>query len=206
MTRSGWLRESNRKLLCRGGHWEQYPVITVRPQLEPLEDRLSPTATSIGVALNITPNLLTFTATETITATVTQQGSTTPITSGTVSFNVNNQQGTAALNSNGQATFAVNLPLSAVAFNQTLDVSFQGPAADPSSFVAPVYLNIWNAVLPSQLTYGPPATNPTGVPPSLGSIGGESDALFLFGIPVVAHYVDPGLIDSVAINLFLFAV
>jgi len=205
MSRPRRLLENNGKLSSRVNRWKPHPVESVRPQLEPLEDRLSPTASSIGVAINITPNLLTFTARETITATVTQQGSNTPVTSGTVSFNVNSQQGAALLNSNGQATFAVNLPLFAVGFNQTLDVAFQGSAAaDPSSFVTPVYLNLWNAVLPSQLTYGPPTTIPTSSAPSLGSTGGESDALFLFDIPVVAHYVDPGLIDSVAFNVFLF--
>jgi len=60
--------------------------------------------------------------------------------------------------------------------------------------------------LPSQLTYGPPTTIPTSSSPSLGSTGGESDALSLLGIPVIAHYVDPGLIDSVAFNMFLFPV
>ncbi len=204
---SGWLRQNNRKPSGSGSRLTPHPVTTVRPRLEPLEDRLSPAATSIGVAISIAPNLLTFTATETLTATVTQQGTNTPVTSGIVAFNINNQRGTAALDSNGQATFAINLPLLSVAQNQTLDVFFQGSGgADPSSFISPVYLNIWNAFLPSQLAYGPPATIATPMPPSLGSTGGETDALFLFGIPVIAHYVDPGIIDSVALNLFLFPV
>lgn len=202
MTRSGWLREGYRKLLSGGSREMTHPATIIRPRLELLEDRLAPTATSTGVAISIAPNWLTLTATETLTATVTQQSGNTPVTSGSVAFNVNNQHGTASLNNNGQATFAVNLPLFAVALNQTLGVSFQGSDSDDaSSFVAPVYLNIWNAILPSRIAYGPPETSS-----SLGSAGGESDALFLFDIPVIAHYVDPGLIDSIAINDFLFPV
>ena len=204
---SGWQRENHRKPSGSGSRLTPHPVTTIRPQLESLEDRLSPVATSIGVAMSIAPNFQTFTATETLTATVTQQGTNTPVTSGTVAFNINNQRGTATLDSNGQATFAINLPLFSVAVNQTLDVVFQGSGgADPSSFVSPVYLNIWNAVLPSQLAFGPPATVAATAPPSLGSIGGETDALFVFGIPVIAHYVDPGMVDSVALNIFLFPV
>ncbi len=207
MRRSGRLRENDRKSSGRVRRSKPHPVTPVRPRLETLEDRLSPAATSIGVAINIVPNFQTFTATETLTATLTQQGTNTPVTSGIVAFNANNQHGTASLDSNGQATFAVNLPLFSVAQNQTLDVFFQGSTgADPSSFVSPVYLNFWNALLPSQLTYGPPTTIPTSSFPALGSTGGESDALSLLGIPVIAHYVDPGLIDSVAFNMFLFPV
>lgn len=203
MIRSGWLGETKEKQPYRRGLSLRHAMALVRPHLELLEDRLCPSATSTGVAISIMPNLLSFTATETFTATVTQQGNNTPVTGGVVAFNINNQQGTASLNSNGQATFAVNLPLLAVARNQTLDVSFQGSGnADPSSFVSAVYLNIWNAVLPSQLAFGPPATESS----SLGSTGGETDTMYLIGIPVIAHYVDPGVIDSLAINTFVLPV
>jgi hypothetical protein len=60
------------------------------PFLEPLEDRVTPTnCNTTNVAVAITPNMLGRTAAETTTATVTQQGTTTPVTAGTINFNVN---------------------------------------------------------------------------------------------------------------------
>jgi hypothetical protein len=203
MTRIGWLREVNGKLSSRSGQGiRNVPVqrgATIRPRLEHLEDRLAPTdfVTATNVAISITPNFLTRTANETITATVTQQGTATPVTSGTVAFNVNNQMATAGLNSNGQATFSVTLPLFAVANNQTLQANYGGATVGSdtffsSVFLAPVYLNFWNEFFPSQISYGTPTSTT-----SFQSSGGETDDVSIFGFHLKFNYIDPGRINTV---------
>jgi hypothetical protein len=187
----GWLRKINAK--------PPRQKTTFRPHLEHLEDRLTPTSfnTVTNAAISITPNFFGLNATETVTATVMQQGTNTPVTSGDVAFNVNNQTGTAALNGNGQATFSVTLPLFAVGVNQTLQVNYQGATVgsdtyNASTFLAPVYLNVDNQFLPAQITYGTP-TSAT----SFQSSGGETDALNYFGFPLKFNYIDPGRIDNI---------
>jgi hypothetical protein len=178
--------------------------MTARPRLEPLEDRLTPATfdTMTNVAISITPNFLARMATETITATVTQAGTTTPVTTGTINFNLNGQTGTAALNSSGQATFTTTLPTYAVAGNQTLNAVYAG-ATDASGnvfnssmFLSPVYLNVMNAVFASQITFGTPPT--ATFSPSFNSAGGESDMLAFF-IPIKFNYVDPGTIQTFSV-------
>lgn len=172
---------------------------TIQPRLERLEDRLALTAfnTVTNAAISISPNFFGLNATETVTATVTQQGTTTPVTNGNLAFNVNNQTGTAALNSNGQATFSVTLPLFAVATNQALQVSYQGGASgsdtfNPSTFLAPVYLNWDNQIFPATITYGTPTSATL-----FQSSGGETDALSYFGLPLKFNYIDPGRVSSI---------
>ncbi len=192
MTLLGWLRRINEKPARKDA--------AVQPCLERLEDRLALSTfnTATNVAIGISPNFFGLNATETITATVTQQGTTTPVTTGTVAFNVNNQTGTAGLNGNGQATFSVTLPLFAVAANQTLQVSYQGGTSasgdtfNPSVFLAPVYLNFDNQVFPATITYGTPTSATL-----FQSSGGESDALSYFGLPLKFNYIDPGRISSI---------
>lgn len=172
---------------------------TVQPRLERLEDRLALTAfnTTTNVAISISPNFFGLSATENITATVTQQGTTTPVTNGSVAFNVNNQTGTAGLNGNGQATFSVTLPLFAVATNQALQVNYQGGASgsdtfNPSTFLAPVYLNWDNQFFPATITYGTPTSATL-----FQSSGGETNALSYFGLPLKFNYIDPGRVSSI---------
>jgi hypothetical protein len=203
MTLLGWLREVNGMLSRRSGQVSRNAPVqrgaTIQPRLEHLEDRLAPTdfLTSTSVAISITPNFLTQKANETITATVTQQGTTTPVTSGSVAFNVNNQMGSAGLNGNGQASFSVTLPLFAVTNNQILEASYSGATVGPdnffsSTFLAPVYLNIWNGMFPSQITYGP-TTSTT----SFQSSGGETNDVSVFGFHLKFNYIDPGRIDTI---------
>lgn len=205
-------RENDGKLLRRGSHDNRLAPARrdtrVRPCLEHLEDRMVPAAidTTTNVAIAITPNLFGHTATETITATVTQLGSNTPVTSGNLNFNLNNQQGTVPLNSNGQATFSVSLPLFAVVNNQTLLASYGGATAgintfESSAFLSPVYLNMLNGVFASQITFGTP---PTPTPPTtpFNSASGEKDAITLLFLPVDFNYIDPGRIDTIDIGGF----
>jgi hypothetical protein len=205
MTLFGWLRGINAMLVRRRGQASRNaPVqqgVTIRPRLECLEDRLAPSdfLTTTNVAISITPNMVTRTANETITATVTQQGTTTPVTAGTVAFNVNNQMATAGVNSNGQAAFSVSLPLYAVATNQTVEASYQGTTVGSdtflgSQFLAPVYLNVMNWVFASQITFETPTSTS-----SFQSSGGETDNVSLFGLSVKFNYVDPGTIDNFAV-------
>ena len=198
MTLLGWLRKVTEKPERRDA--------TMRPRLEQLEDRLglSTFDTVTTAAISITPNFFGLNATETVTATVTQQGTTTPVTGGNVAFNVNNQTGTAALNSNGQATFSVTLPLFAVGTNQTLQVSYQGATVssdtfNSSAFLAPVYLNVDNLIFPAQVTYGTPTSST-----SFQSSGGETDAFSYFGMPLKFNYSDPGSIQTINWGPFTF--
>ena len=86
MTMFGWLRKINDKLWRGGKHdcrtTPKQREATAQPCLEYLEDRVTPTTfnTTTNVALSITPSFFARTATETITATVTQAGTTTPVT------------------------------------------------------------------------------------------------------------------------------
>ena len=206
----GWLREINGKQLRRGGQVGRdspaRPGATTQLLLECLEDRLAPTnfLTTTDVAISITPNFLARTAIETITATVTQQGTSTPVTSGTVALNVNNQMSSAGLNGNGQAAFSVTLPLFAVANNQTLQANYQGATVGPdtfsgSVFLAPVYLNVWNASFPAQITYGAPTSTS-----SFQSSGGETDDISVFGSHLKFNYIDPGRITTISWFGFTF--
>jgi hypothetical protein len=206
MTLFKWLREMNGKRARRNGQGDrsapQRRDATIRPRLELLEDRVTPAtiATSSSVAVSITPNFAARTANETITDTVTQMGTTTPVTSGTVAFNINNQTGTAGLNSNGQATFSVSLPLYVVASNQTIRAFYGGATVgsntfENSNFLAPLYLNVMNAVFASQITYGTP-TGTSSFPAPFFSTGGETNEIFVFGISVSFDYVDPGTLNT----------
>lgn len=198
MTLLGWLRKINENPARQDA--------AVRPYLEHLEDRLALSTfnTVTNAAISITPNFFGLNATETVTATVTQQGTTTPVTGGNVAFNVNNQTGNAALNSNGQATFSVALPLFAVGVNQTLQVSYQGATVgsdtfNSSVFLAPVYLNVDNLIFPAQIAYGTPTSST-----SFQSSGGETDALSYFGLPLKFNYIDPGRIETINWGAFTF--
>lgn len=191
MTLLGRLQKINRKTARKEA--------TVQPRLEHLEDRLALSAlnTTTNVAISISPNFFGLSATETVTATVTQQGTSTPVTNGNVAFNVNNQTGTAALNGNGQATFSATLPLFAVATNQTLQASYQGGTSgsdtfNASAFLAPVYLNNNNQIFPAQITFGTPTSATL-----FQSSGGETDALSYFGLPLKFNYIDPGRVSSI---------
>ena len=206
----GWLREINGKQSQRGGQGGRdspaRPGATTQLLLECLEDRLAPTnfSTTTNVAISITPNFLARTAIETITATVTQQGTTTPVTSGIVALNVNNQMSSAGLNGNGQAAFSVALPLFAVANNQTLQANYQGATVGPdtfsgSVFLAPVYLNVLNQLFPAQITYGAPTSTT-----AFQSSGGETDDISVFGSHLKFNYIDPGRITTISWFGFTF--
>jgi hypothetical protein len=202
MTLFGWLRESNGKQSQVGSPGRRSQrVASTRPRLEELEDRVTPATidTVTNVTISITPNIVSRTATETVTATVTQSGTTTPVTTGTVAFNLNNQTGDAGLSSTGTATFSTTLPLYAVVANQTLAAQYSDPTDtfNESAFLSPVYLNVLNAVLPSQITFGtPPATTS---PPTFNSASGETNTVSLFSLPITFNYIDPGTIENFTI-------
>jgi hypothetical protein len=212
MTMSRWLPKIYEKLWpggkrdCRSTTAQR--VVTARPCLEDLEDRVIPTTfnTTTNVAVSITPSFFARTATETITATVTQAGTTTPVTSGNVAFNVNGLTGTVALNSAGQASFTTALPLYAVAGNQSLQGFYAGATVgsdtfNSSVFLSPVYLNVLNALFPSNVTFvGPPLSQSSLPINPYGSYKGETDSVLLFFVPVDFHYIDPGTIQT--FNLF----
>ena len=179
--------------------------------------------------------------TETVTATVTTApsynpltGQTTPVPSGagiptgTVLFNLNNQQQSAALNANGQATATFNLSLLVLLTSQECTASYQGTAATTSvngsylgsEFNAPLYLNATNLYLPATLTFGQLTPqqvtgtyNTTTTPetlttlPSYFTAQGETDNLGILSY----NYVDPGIINSVSVfglnlpGIFAFA-
>lgn len=210
-----------------------------RLRLEELEDRLVPSFvgtanTYTNASVQITPNVSRLSVTETVTATVTTipftnttTGMTTPVpsgagnnaTGGTVLFNLNNQQASANLNSNGQATATFTVPLLAFLTSQTLELSYQGFAPDSSSsynsssFLAPLYLNFDNLMFSSMLTFnqltpqqqagtftttgGPSGFGVQTSLPSFYTAQGETNSL-LNGL-IKFNYVDPGTIDTVSV-------
>ncbi len=203
MTLLGWLRESNGKR-SQGGNLSRRRT-TARPRLEELEDRVTPAEinTVTNVTINITPNFLSRMATETVTATVTQSGTTTPVTSGTVAFNLNSQKATVALSPTGTATFSTSLPLYAVVANQTLAAVYSGGMIGSdelgiSGVISPVYLNVLNAALPAQITFGTPP-NSIAPPIIFNSASGETNTVSLFSFPIKFNYIDPGTIDTFTI-------
>jgi len=154
---------------------------TNRLKLVELEDRVVPSAffyteTYTNATVQISPGIM---MTEKVTASVTPfpsvdfsfspsgtvivtpipTGATIP-TSGTVLFNLDNQTQSATLNANGQATATFQVPLLAFLAGQTLTASFQGTSNSTggdwgdSTFVAPLYMNFDNLILPSTLTFG----------------------------------------------------
>lgn len=219
MTLFGWLRKIN-GTLARSGNPERSNTsaqrrAAARPCLEQLEDRVTPTTfdTITNAAISIAPNMTTKTATETVTATVTQSGITpvTPVTSGSVTFNLNGQTGTGTLNSSGQATFTTTLPLYAVATNQTLAAVYTGASSDSdtfnsSIFLSPVYLNTLNGLFSSNITFTGPALNQTSLPiTDLGTYKGESNDVTVAFIAIDFSYVDPGTIQDFTLLGFTLA-
>jgi hypothetical protein len=190
---------------------------TVRPTLESLEDRITPTdfGTFTNVTVQIVPNMFNLTMTEKVTANVTVNGTFDPMTgaftpgtgpavsSGMVLFNLNNQQQSANVNSNGQATATFNLPLLVLFTSQTLQASYEGATVgsnifESSQFLAPLYTNFDNLIFVATLTFGTLSQqqqtgNPTmGVLPSFNTAQGETNNMGL----VSFNYDDPGTITT----------
>jgi hypothetical protein len=204
-----------------------FRLSTTRPSLEELESRLTPSAPApaylvppidyysyTDAIVQVTPNLFSGTVTETITATVTSahHGS---LPSSTVLFNLNNQSQSAQLNSNGQATVRFTLPIFALFTSQTLDIHYPGVEIGavvptrifPSDFLAPLYMNFDNLLLPATLSFGhltqqdlsPTVDKTTGLPTGFNSFNtaqGETEDFGIFSF----HYTDPGIIDSVTVG------
>jgi hypothetical protein len=204
------------------------PRPTTRLRLEQLEDRVVPsftTATYTNATVQIIPGL---TVTETVTAMVTpypgfdfQTHQITPIpagatapTGGTVLFDLNDQQQSATVDSNGQANVTFHVPLLAFLASQTLEVKYQaffdkssGNAWGGSGFTAPLYKNFDNLFLPATLTFN--QLTPQQVYSQLISYfqhtpytlvpymtaQGETDTLG--GDLIAFDYVDPGAINTV---------
>ncbi len=207
MTLLGWLRESNGKQSQVGSPGRRSQgVASTRPRLEELEDRVTPATidTVTNVAISITPNFLGRSATETVTATVTEAGTTTPVTSGTIDFNLNGQTATMGLSPTGTATFSTSLPLYAVIGNQTLAAVYSGTTTatdtfNKSLFLSPVYLNSLNAVLPGKITFETPSAT-TVLPFFNSSLPGEvKNTISLFSFPIEFDYIDPGTIEDFTI-------
>ena len=206
MTLFGWLRRINGKK-SPGGNLSRRSS-AARPCLEELEDRATPTTfdTITQVSINITPNFLAQTATETVTASVVNYQTLKSVTSGTLFFNLNGQTATVVLNgTSGTGTLSTSLPLYAVVANQTLGVNFSGATVGSdtyksSNFLSPVYLNVLNVALPSQIYFRipPVGINPFFIPFNT-SFGGEYNVVSLFSNPITFHYIDPGTIDTLNI-------
>ena len=216
---------------------------STRLKVEELEDRVTPSFTGIAstytnATVQITPNISAFSVTETVTASVTTiptynstTGQTTPVPAGagtptgTVLFNLNNQMQSAALNANGQATATFTLPLLALFTSQTLQAAYTGTGNssvsgtyDPSIFLAPLYQNFNNLLLPATLTFGQltplqqayiynSTLTQISAFPSFYTAQGETDNLGILSY----KYVDPGIINSVSVlglnlpGIFAFA-
>lgn len=207
---------------CRGAASASEGRTGIRPALESLEDRITPTSpfeTYINASVQIIPNLSNFTVTEKVTANVNYLLSgPLPKLSAPVTFLLNNQQQSAYLNSNGQATVTYTLPLATLLTSQILQVAYpphyNGNPNMPfdtlgSVFLAPLYTNFDNLFLPSTLTFGT-LTEGTGgqmeahnlpnsfVLSSFNTIQGETDDMG----PLSFAYSDPGIITS--FNVFGF--
>lgn len=205
-----------RNLLKTTRHPRSRSPISLR--LEELEARqtLSATiATATNASLQIIPNLSAFTVTEKVTVTVTNaptyfplSGTTesvppgTPPPSGTVFFNLNNQQKQAQLDSNGQATATFTMPLLVFFTSQELTAQYAGASITSpsvltyqgSTFNAPLYLNFDNLLLGSNVTFNALSTQTSTSPlPPYNTAQGETDN---FG-PFSFQYADPGLITGV---------
>jgi len=234
-------------LLRKRSHAKTAQTRTSTPlRLEVLEDRVTPSFTGVAwtytnATVNIAPSLATFSVTETVTANVTTvpflnptTGITSPVPAGagtptgTVQFNLNNQTQTASLNANGQATATFTLPVLSLLSSQALQVSYQGTTNAAvgrfagSTFLAPLYENYNNVLLPATLTFGqltPPqefanvtfsttsAATPTTLPQVFYTAQGEKDQVGFF----TYNYSDPGIINTVSVlgfqlpGLFAFA-
>jgi hypothetical protein len=193
-------------------------------RLEQLEDRLVPatpfqTETLIVPTINITPG---FTVTEQIslqvipfgtynpsTGVTTPPPTTTPQPGGAITVILNNLQQTATLNSSGQATFTFQVPLLAFLTSQTLEAEnafFTDSSGDQyfsSTFLAPIYKNWDNVLVPSSISFVQPTpqqlTNPVLSSLSLtpfNSVAGETNSIL--GGLVKFNYVDPGNIQNIS--------
>ena len=178
------------------------------PRLEQLEQRLTPTnfATTTTVAVSITPNIAARTATETVTAAVTNNDpSGPPVTSGGVLFNVNDILVGGALNSSGQTSASFTLPLSATGRSQTIEAAYDGATVGANTFqssvlLTPAYLNALNALFPANVTFLPPAVSQSSLPvTAYATYFGESDDVTLLFVPVDFNYVDPGTVQNFTI-------
>lgn len=205
MTLLSWLRKLNGKRADRGDHGGR--SMAARPRLEQLEERLTPTNfdTITNVAISINPSLTSRTATETITATVTNNdvGGPTP-NAGNVNFLLNNMPVIGVpVNSSGQAIANITLPLYAVAGPQTVQAFYGGTIGgtnnfNSSAFLSPVYLNVMNELFSSNITFVGPPLSQASLPVSpFGSYKGETDAVAFFSIDF--NYVDPGTIQTFTI-------
>jgi hypothetical protein len=179
----------------------------VRPRLEQLEERLTPSTynTITSAAISIAPNFAARTATETITATVTNlDPNGPPVTAGNIGVNVNNTVVAGGpLNSSGQASVTITLPLFAVAVPQTLEVFYGGATVgsntfNSSAFFSPVYLNLLNVFFSSNVTFVGPYYSQQSIPIGpYGTYNGETDTINFFDIQF--NYVDPGMIETFSI-------
>jgi hypothetical protein len=210
---TGWLRKRTPAVKT-----PQSPSTQLR--LEELEVRLVPqftAATYVNPTVQITPG---FTVTETVTATVTtfpgfSNGQITPIpagafnpTSGTVFFILNNQQRSAPLNANGQATATFQIPLLAFFSSQILDVFYNGTSDasgnvwEGQTFRGALYTNFDNLLLPGTLTFTPLTPQQVYTTPNvqISTLNGVTNTIGSFAF----NYVDPGVINTVTAFGFQF--
>jgi hypothetical protein len=182
---------------------------SIRPYLEGLEDRLTPSFvpfvpapafTITTASVQVTPSLLKGTVTETVTATVmndaNSQGYPTP--AGTVDFSLNSQHQTATLDGNGRATVSFTMPLLSVLSKQDLTVSYGGGDtvspffAEPSSLNAAVYMNFDNLIFTATLTFS--QVNSEHNSQTFSTANGETDSIgpiaFLYSNSLVINQVE----------------
>jgi hypothetical protein len=200
-----WLRKIS-GMQARGGNRPRrnrpaQRSATTRPCLEPLEDRLTPsTFDTVTNAFIWTNPSNSERGIERITAVVTQAGTGAPVTNGNVVFSVNgNAIATVPLNSSGYAQIDIAQTPSALSSTQTVQASYQGATVgadtiNASAFSSNVYLNMWNAMSTSFISFAGPA----------GSGDIENDDCLFFNSPsptgqpfLLVQYVDPGMIAAV---------
>jgi hypothetical protein len=113
----------------------------------------APTTTQL-VQASLTPNLLNLTARETLTA---QVSSSSPVTSGIVTFAVANQKLSANVDGNGNASVTLTVPLLNLLAPQVINVSYADPTQDLMAS-ASTQTQVWqplNLLAPSTATFGP---------------------------------------------------
>jgi len=124
-----------------------------------------------------------------------------------VLFNLNNQQQSVNVDSNGQGTATFTLPILTLFTSQTLQASYEGATLksdifESSQFLAPLYTNFDNLIFVATLTFGTLSHqqqtgtfNPTTgvfILPSFNTAQGESNNMGVLNF----HYDDPGTITT----------
>jgi hypothetical protein len=181
------------------------PALPVsRPNLEQLEDRVTPSTLNISISIN--PNFFLMNLQETVNATLTPTGTETGTPTGSINFNVNNQVKTINLSGN-QAAATFTVPFIPALGGQSMSIIYNPDTTSTfssSTFLSPVFLNLDNFVLPSTVTFGTPTATFTNFTTMMGATStafnsqfGETNVVQFGFIPVTFNYAQDGTISTV---------